>query len=440
MWASIVIPLWNGASVITSCLEAVYANSGDRLLEVICVDNASQDNSADLVAEHFPQVRLIPQPINMGFAGGVNIGIEAAQGDLFVLLNQDCIVQPGWLDALVQAFEEYPEFGIAGCLIFNPDGTLNHAGAMISYPDAYGVHLTEIRDSKPWEAEYVTGASFALRRQTWLAVGRFDEGYYPAYYEESDYCYRARQKGFKIACVPGAYVVHLFSSREWQKDPIKHAANQHLSRYRFVCKHFRDHELREFFEVEYAAVESERYFEQAIGRTLAARETLRKLADIIERRRTELGEDVTPLRWRLLQVGFTQISQRSFAVAENLEPPHSYSVSMDFSEEWGNITQRLKSLQQQEHDLLARIYFKHPSSVGPEPYLKRLFRLYMLRPLSFLVGRDYLLLSQLNTVHVARLDAMEQAIQYIDRVQWAQRKQIERSLILFKILTEYEYR
>ncbi|NIV29072.1 MAG: glycosyltransferase, partial [Anaerolineae bacterium] len=84
MEASIVIPVWNGGSVVSDCLDAIYAHCGDELLEVICVDNASRDDSATLIADRFPQVRLIRQPVNLGFAGGVNAGIQMAQGDVFI--------------------------------------------------------------------------------------------------------------------------------------------------------------------------------------------------------------------------------------------------------------------------------------------------------------------------------------------------------------------
>ena len=182
MEMSIIIPVWNGAAVVPDCLDAVYAHSGGALLEVICVDNASRDGSGDLIADAYPQVRLIRQPVNLGFAGGVNAGIEAARGSVFVLLNQDCVVQPGWLDALLHAFQARPECGIAGGTILDQDGVVDHAGAMIRRPDAIGVHLTDVGDGQPRTVEYVTGTVFAIRRQTWDVVGRFDEGFYPAYY------------------------------------------------------------------------------------------------------------------------------------------------------------------------------------------------------------------------------------------------------------------
>ena len=511
MQATVVIPVWNGASVLPDCLDALYANSGPDLLEVICVDNASADGSAALIGARYPQARLIPQPVNLGFAGGVNAGIDVAAGDVMILLNQDCVVQPGWLVALVRALAEHPQFGIAGCTVLNADGSLNHTGAAIRRPDAYGVHLTATGEGQPVPVEYVTGAAFALRRQTWDIVGRFDEGYYPAYYEESDYCYRARRRGLETACVPEGRVVHLLTSREWQVDPVKHTANQHRARYRFVVKHFDSGELDRFFPAEYEAIGVERYFDQAVARVMAARDTLRGLSDILERRQADLGDAVTGAHRRQLQVGFTQVLRQSFSAAEKLsqiglvEPPAlhiepfeaqqpaGYRLSDELSmaldapsklEALQTGDRQLQALQQREHDLLTRIYFRSPSAVDqPESLVKRLFRLLVLRLLSFITGREHLLLAELNAVHVARLDVLqhiqqiqteqarwlkeseqlrhryiEQYVEYLERYvghtaqadqlrcDWIgrtadlRREQLARRLQLLEILTDYDYR
>jgi GT2 family glycosyltransferase len=462
MQASVVIPVWNGASVIADCLDSVYAQAGDELLEVICVDNASADESAGLIAERYPHVRLIRQPVNLGFAGGINAGIDVARGNVFVLLNQDCVAHDGWLAALIQALQKHPQFGIVGCTIFNPDATLNHAGAMIRRPDAYGVHLTDVGDGQLGVAEFVTGAAVAFHRHTWDTVGRFDEGFYPGYYEDSDYCYRARRKGIETAYVPEARVTHLFSSQELQADPVKYVADQHRARYRFVSKHFDIGEVSDFFDAEYAALEDDGNLNQVIGRVVAARHTVRNLVDILERRRVDLGDTISAAHRCQLQVGFARVGRESFRSAERLslmgmfEPPVKESQEVD---EWveGTIkdryadtstaseavlegSQELQALQQREHDLLARIFFRSAADEGPESRLHRLFRLLVLRPLSFLIGRDYLLLSELNTVHIARMDQLEHMAQ-VQRAQVVNRmQQNERRLKLLETLVEHDNR
>lgn len=432
MKSSIIISIWNGAAVLVDCLQSVYAYSGDELLEVICVDNASKDDSVQLITDRFPQARLLRQPVNLGFAGGVNSGIEVARGQYFVLLNQDCVVQSGWLTAIVETLSINPDCGIAGCTILNADGTLNHTGAMIHRPDAYGVHLTDSSDGQPHRVEYVTGAAMAIRRETWDAIGQFDEGYYPAYYEESDFCYRARRKNIETLYIPAARVTHLLSSREWQTDPVKHTANQHRSRYRFVSKHLSIEEAGEFFAAEAAAIESEQYFDQAVARVVAARATLRSLVAILERRKFDLSDVVSPLHHRLLQVGFVQILRRSFAIAKDLSSPQPIDRSNLGGDEWQAAAQKLRALQQQEYDLMKRIYFIDPVQTRSESAAHRLFRLLVLRPLSFLSGREHLLLARLNSVHVLRMDAHEVRMDEIDQVYRSRLK-------LLELLTDYDY-
>ena len=318
MHASVVIPLWNGAEVIEACIRAIYQQSGPALGEVIVVDNASSDGGAALVTASFPQARLLAQPVNLGFAGGVNAGMAAARHDLFVLVNQDCLVELGWLDALIAGLDADDGYGIAGCTILNADGSVNHAGATLDLPLAYGRHLTEPGADTPRPADYVTGAIFAVRRTTWDAIGAMDEGFYPAYFEETDYCFRARHHGIAVGYVPRARARHLFSSRAWQQDPIRHLANQHQSRYRFVAKHFASGELGTFFVAEAAAIEREPLHFEAVGRLLGARSTLRALPAIVERAEIDRGEKLDAVRRRQLEVGFTHLWRASFAAAQRL--------------------------------------------------------------------------------------------------------------------------
>jgi len=501
MLASVVIPVWNGASVVGDCLAALYAHAGDRLLEVICVDNASQDNSAALIADLYPQVRLIHQPVNLGFAGGVNAGVEAARGEVFCLVNQDCLVAPGWLAALLQALDARPGIGVAGCTILNADGSLNHTGATIRRPDAYGSHRVAPGGDEPQPADFVTGAAMAIRRRTWEAVGRFDEGFYPGYYEDADYCYRARRRGFEVVYVPQARATHLLSSEAWRADLLKHSANQHRARYRFVGKHFDLDELVAFFEAERASAETEPYLDQAAGRLLAARDTLRALPDILERRRADLASVLPAAGRRQLQVGLTGVLRRSLVTAQRLslvglgESPLEAWRALQTELE-GRLNEQFRGqgsvarlpleteasrqadrtvqeLQQRQHDLLARIHFRAPAADEPEPTWRRLLRLFVLRPLSFLIGRDYFLHAQLSALQVARLDAMQhrerlydeqvrEAIQAYDarlellgqvlrqfvqdggtqqeRLLDYHRQELDRRLKLLESLVDYDYR
>lgn len=314
---SVVIPVWNGADVIAQCLAAIAAHQNDQPFEIICVDNASRDNAAAVIAAQFPAVKLLRQPVNLGFAGGVNAGIRAAQGEVVVLLNQDCLPQAGWLTALSAAFAAHPEYGVAGCTIYFADGKLDHAGARMTRPAAFGEHLTEI-GTAPRTVDYVTGAAMAIRRSIFGAIGLFDEGFYPAYYEECDFCYRARAHGYQIAYVPGAQITHLRSSREAQADWVKHWANQQKARYRFIIKQFTPQDIGDFIAFETRALDTESNFARAIGSVLGARDTLRALSDILDRRRQECDDDLSAEVRRQLEAGFTAIVRHGFARAEEL--------------------------------------------------------------------------------------------------------------------------
>lgn len=379
MKASIIIPVWNGAPVVLECLGALYAHGGDQIHEVVCVDNASPDDAGGRIAAAYPQARLLPQPVNRGFAGGVNAGLAAASGDVFILLNQDCLVQAGWLPALLGAIQAFPEFGLFGCTIEDAGGALDHTGAFIRRPDAAGVHRTDplpgAAEAPPVGVEFVTGAALAMPRTTWERVGPFDEGYYPAYYEDADYCYRARRLGIETAWVPGARLRHLFSSTQWQTDPIGHAANGYRGRYRFVSKHFSSAEAGAFFSAEVQALAKAEYLNHLLGRTLAARHTLRQLPQITALRQAETGEPVEAAFYCQLEAGFGQVASQALQAADDLarryqsaQPPASLTpplpeinLAADLDEQgrlaaqWGESYQNVEALRQRQQALLAEM-------------------------------------------------------------------------------------
>lgn len=429
MQTSVVIPVWNGESVILDCLQALYANSNLNLLEVICVDNDSADGSVACITDGFPQVKLLTNPVNTGFAGGVNRGIRGAKGELVVLLNQDCMMQAGWLDAFANALAQDETIGIVGCTILNADGSVNHAGAYLEKPLSYGRHLTKRQSDRPTEVEYVTGAVFGITTAVRDAIGLLDEGFFPAYYEEVDYCLRAKRAGFKTVYVPEATAVHHFNNKEWQTDPIRHQANQHAMRYRFVFKQTPAAELDPFFEAEANAIREEKHFEQAISRVLALRQTLTQLDAIFDKRQEDLDEGVTAVHQRHATTGLTTLLHTAFATAQHSSMIRPAAPPTEDSAQWERFHKRLDALQQQEHELMRRIYFRAPGDTTPESTLQRLVRLGIKRPLSFLIGRDYLLQSQLSAVHVARMDQMKQL-----------QRLTERRLTLLETLHRYEYR
>jgi Predicted glycosyltransferases len=253
MKVSVIIPVWNGREHLPGCLDALLAQDYPNF-EIIAVDNASVDGSAELIAEKYPQVRLIRNICNLGFAGGCNVGLKAAQGDVLVLLNQDTVVLPGWLLALVEALQK-PEVGIVGCKILYPDGkTIQHAGGWIEWPLGLAHHYGKGElDQGQWdqhrEVEYVTGAAMAFRRHLIDQIGGMDEGFWPGYFEDADFCFRAREIGYKILYIHEAVVLHKETTSI--SDPFKLSCAYQKGRLRFVLKHMSPYQfLGEFVDAE----------------------------------------------------------------------------------------------------------------------------------------------------------------------------------------------
>lgn len=236
---SIVIPLWNGRASIEECLRALLAETDPFDAEIIVVDNASPDGAGELV-DVFSGVQLIRNERNLGFAGGCNVGLRRAQGDLLVLLNQDTEVQRGWLRALLNAFDD-PAVGVVGCRMFLADGhSLQHAGGTIEWPLGLAQHRgygqpSGARWMHPTEVDFVTGAAMAFRREVLAWVGWLDEAFWPGYYEDVDFCYRARAAGYKIWYAADATLIHSESTAF--RDPFFTAWARLRARLRFCLKH-----------------------------------------------------------------------------------------------------------------------------------------------------------------------------------------------------------
>lgn len=238
--ASIIIPTWNGQAFIEACLTSVLAQVYPKF-EVIVVDNASSDGTPVLVAEKFSTVHLLQNDRNLGFAGGVNVGLRAASGDILILLNQDVVLNPGWLQALSAGLLSAPDVGLAGCKILNLDSpVIQHAGGYLAMPLAlpghYGLgQLDEDHDEEMQDVDFVTGAALAIQRRVVDTIGYFDESFF-FYFEDVDYCYRARAAGFRVVYVPAA-VLHHHDKASLGAGTAAYFANFHTSRLQFVLKH-----------------------------------------------------------------------------------------------------------------------------------------------------------------------------------------------------------
>jgi len=219
---SIVIVNWNTRDVLSQCLESIYGALPEQEIRVFVVDNASSDGSSDMVRERFPQVYLVENSQNVGFARANNQAIRNSHGRYVLLLNSDTIVKPGALDALVDFMDTHPQAGASGARLLNPDGSLQYscspapslAGEFKRLfhlpgvrPDGY-YSMHEWDQSQARQVDVILGACLMLRRQALDQIGLLDEDYF-IYSEEVDLCHRIKSAGWKLYWVPQAQVMHL---------------------------------------------------------------------------------------------------------------------------------------------------------------------------------------------------------------------------------------
>lgn len=193
--AAIVILTYNGRHLVDPCLAALQANTDLRKAQVVVVDNASQDGTADHVAAAHPWVTLLRNRENLGFAGGVDTAIAAVDADAYVLLNSDALVQPGWLDRLL-ATASMPGVGIVGGLEVDE-----------RHRPRWGPDLPPVGERMQEDRERVSFACALVRREVVDRIGHLDHAYF-MYHEDWDYCHRARAAGFRVLYDPNVVVVH----------------------------------------------------------------------------------------------------------------------------------------------------------------------------------------------------------------------------------------
>ena len=211
------------------CVASVLADLDGLDARVVVVDNASADGSAEAIeawiaAQPAPcPVRLIRSPVNSGFSGGHNIGIRAAPAEFHLLLNSDALLRPGALRALLDAADATPDAGLFGPRIEHEDGTGQTScfrfpspaseliAAAASGPVTALLRRHDVPLDMPPDPASIDWASFAcilLRGAMVARIGPMDEGYF-LYFEDAEYCLRARRAGWRVAHVPQARVVHL---------------------------------------------------------------------------------------------------------------------------------------------------------------------------------------------------------------------------------------
>ena len=210
---SIVIPAHDQWQTTARCLTSIATTPAAVGYEVIVVDDASSDETRRALGE-IAGITVIPLDTNVGFVHATNAGIAAAKGRFVVLLNNDTLVQPGWLDALVDLAEMDPTIGVIGAKLVYPSGRLQEAGGII-YRDGSGHNYgrdqdpNDVRFNFVRDVDYCSGACLLVRHEVLRALGGLDQRFAPAYYEDTDLCFAARSLGYRVVYQPASVVVHV---------------------------------------------------------------------------------------------------------------------------------------------------------------------------------------------------------------------------------------
>ena len=253
---SVVIPSYNTRDLMEQALRTVMEAAVDLEVEIVVVDNASRDGSAEMVEEKFPQVELVRNEKNVGFAAANNVAFGRTRGRYVLLLNSDTVVRPDTLRCLVKFLDDRPEAGAAGCKILNPDGTLQLesrrsfptpaaavwklTGMSRLFPNSprfAHYNLTYLDPEEVNEVDALSGSCMMVRREVIEQVGQLDEAYF-MYGEDLDWCYRMRQAGWQIYYVPHTAIIH-FRGQSGRAEEMRVQYRKNESMAIFAQKHMR---------------------------------------------------------------------------------------------------------------------------------------------------------------------------------------------------------
>ncbi|MBU0650886.1 glycosyltransferase family 2 protein [bacterium] len=246
---SIIIISYNTEKLLLDCISSIYRTVNDLSFEIIVSDNGSKDNSCKSVRDNFPGIKILENGENLGFAKACNVGAKKAFGDILVFLNTDTILKFDAIKKLHYFLSKTSDAGVCGPQLLNEDGSKQNS--FDNYPTFLSVILNKtllrflfrkkypsklVDFSDPIEVESLVGACFCVKKKVFEELNGFDEDYF-FLFEETDFCLRAKEKGYNIYLVPDSNVVHLQGKSseanlfEVRKEYLK-------NRYLFLGKHF----------------------------------------------------------------------------------------------------------------------------------------------------------------------------------------------------------
>ena len=219
MKVSIIIPHWNGIETLSECIKSILKTQFDSY-EIIVVDNASTDGSQDWIKEEYPQIILIENDKNYGYAGGCNRGVDYANGEFIIFLNNDTIQDPEWIKYLISLVETNENIAAVQPKVLNyfNKNIFDYAGGsgghmdVFCFPFARGriflnqeIDLGQYNESR--QCFWASGTAFLIRKELFFKAGKFDEVFF-SHMEEIDLCWRLRAMGFQIWVAPKSIVYH----------------------------------------------------------------------------------------------------------------------------------------------------------------------------------------------------------------------------------------
>ncbi len=247
---TVIIVNYNSGPLLQQAVTAVLASTAS--LELLVCDNASSDSSFKNLAANAgsdSRLTLIENVSNLGFAAANNIALGQSKSEFILLLNPDCLVQPDTFARMLHTLRQYPDVGMAGCRILNPDGS-EQAGCRRMLPDAgsgiaraFGIRRssavnidlnTELVPENPVYVEAISGAFMLLRQQALSDVGPLDEDYF-LHCEDLDWCKRFADAGWKILFVPSVEVIHHQGTCS-QRTPVRVSWHKHNGMARYYRK------------------------------------------------------------------------------------------------------------------------------------------------------------------------------------------------------------
>lgn len=216
---SIVLVCWNNKAYLDPCLKSLYDTGMRHSFDIIVVDNGSTDGSQQMLAEKYPEVKLIQNNSNLGLGKASNQGIEATQGQYVLLLNNDTIVDGAAFDTMVDFLEQHPKVGAVGGKVLNPDGSVQSCYNYFSSLGEEFLIATRLGElirpgypavmngNKIEPVDWLTSACLMVRRTTLDEVGLLDENYF-IYGDEADLQFRIKKAGWEIYYLPDATTIH----------------------------------------------------------------------------------------------------------------------------------------------------------------------------------------------------------------------------------------